>query len=418
MVLKRLAVRRTPLIVTALVVTTGMAFSFFWMQLTQVGFYHGFWLTPGDIWTSYRTAHWVGWGAYGSLYSAASGYHTFPGLAIVLAPIAMLTRALGLSECLPLMIPHPTAWLVLGPFEMVLGCSSLFALDALAERLRVTASRRSLLCVAQGILLWPMIVVFGHPEDAVAIALAVYAVVSVFDRRWARAGWFFAAAIAFQPLVLLMLPIAASRAPLRQSAQLFIRAVSVPVALLVVPFGSNWHDTWASVVEQPTQLAFAHVTPWTALAPRVAAGIVSCGPTRLIALVGSCLLGWSAARRQVNGVWIVWCAALCMGLRFVTESALEGYYIWPALALFLVVASTHSLTRLIRAGVVAVTLTIATSVHFSGTWWIWWGLSVSGLVFVMLSSVPFMERRATRASRDIQLQVVHMQDQWASSAFS
>ena len=417
MLVKVRAVRWAPLIVTALVVTSGMAFSFLWLRLTQVGLYHGFWITPGDIWVSYRTAHWVGWGAYGSLYSGGPGYHTFPGLAIVLTPLAMLTHALGLSECYPYAIPHPTAWLVLGPFELLLGCCSLFALDALAERLGVAASRRSLLCVVQGILLWPTIALFGHPEDAVALALSVYAIISVLDRRWARAGWLFAAAIAFQPLVLLILPVAASRARLRQSAQLAFRALSVPVALLVVPFLSNWHDTWTSVVEQPTELAFAHVTPWTALAPRVAAGVVSCGPTRLIALLGSGLLGWLAARWQVNDVWIVWFAALCLGLRFVTESALEGYYIWPALALFLVVASTHSLTRLFRAGLVAVVLTVATSIHF-GTWWIWWGVAVTGLAFVMLGSVPYTERRATVVQTDWRSISVPRREEMASTTSS
>ncbi len=192
---------------SALVVATGMVFSFLWLPLIQSGFYHGWWITPGDMWVTYRTAHWIGWGAYGSLYSAAPGYHTFPGLAIVLAPLSMLTSALGLSECLPYMIPHPTAWLLLGPVEMLLGCSSLFALDSLARRLGVVGTRRYVLCVMEGVVIWPSLVIYGHPEDAIAIAFAVLAFTRALDRRWTQAGWLFAVAISFQPLGLLVLPV-------------------------------------------------------------------------------------------------------------------------------------------------------------------------------------------------------------------
>ena len=51
-----------------------------------------------------------------------------------------------------------------------------------------------------------MNVFFGHPEDAVAVAFAVYAFVFALNGRFADAGWLFGVALMFQPLVLLMCP--------------------------------------------------------------------------------------------------------------------------------------------------------------------------------------------------------------------
>lgn len=387
MIRGRLTKRGAPLVVTLLVVTSGMAFSFFWLRITQTGLYHGFWLTPGDLWSSYRTAHWVGWGAFGSLYSATGGFLTFPGLAILLSPVAMFTRALGLSECFPYMIPHPTAWLVIGPVEMLFGCTSLFALDSLGSRLGVKTSRRWILCTIQGFALWPILVLWGHPEDAISLALAVYALISVMDRRWTRAGWLFGAAVCFQPLVLLLLPLCIGRVGMRNVSPFLGRSLAPSVALLSLPFLTDWHDTWRAVVTQPTELALAHVTPWTSIAPQVASGIVACGPTRLVAILGSILFGWYAARRRSNDLTLVYFASLCIALRFVSESALEGYYIWPFVALFLVVGSNGSRSKFLVTGSLAIGMTVATARHF-GPWWIWWGVAVLELVMATLISRP------------------------------
>ena len=230
-----------------------MAYSFLWLPLTLHGFYSHFWLTPGDLWSSYRTAHWVGWGAYGSLYSATGTYLTFPGIAILLAPVAVLTHALGMSECFPLMIPHPTAWILLGPIELGLGCSFLSHSMHSRSASGVGGRRRAVTCVIQGVLVWPLLVIWGHPEDAIAVALMAYVVISVLDQRWARAGWLFGAAVAFQPLVLLVLPLCLTRGGTKQLTGFLGRSIGPSIALLAVPFLSDWHDTWDAVVKQPQQ---------------------------------------------------------------------------------------------------------------------------------------------------------------------
>ena len=116
----------------------------------------------------FASAHFIGWGDLGSVYAAGTGLVTFPGILLLLAPVAMLTGALGMTESFPYYLAHPTAWLVLGPYEILISCMALFACDALAQRLgrRVGAPRRS--CASpRASSCGTSSLIWGHPEDAV-----------------------------------------------------------------------------------------------------------------------------------------------------------------------------------------------------------------------------------------------------------
>ena len=111
--------RRWPLVVTLMLVSSTMAYSFFWYPVVH---HSQIWITPGDVWSTFRAAHWVGWGNIGGVYGSDSQLVTFPGIAVLLAPIAMISNGLGLTESLaPVFLDHPTAWLVLGPAIALLG---------------------------------------------------------------------------------------------------------------------------------------------------------------------------------------------------------------------------------------------------------------------------------------------------------
>jgi hypothetical protein len=378
---------KAPLIVTAAVVVTGMLHSFFWETLTQHGLFRDYWWVPGDIWATYRTAHWIGWGAYGSLYSGTGAYLTTPGIALVLAPVAMFTHALGMSESFPYSLMHPAAWLVLGPVEMLLGCSALFGLDALGRTLGVEGRSRWMLCAVEGVLLWQVTVLWGHPEDPVAIAFAAYAIVAALEGKRSRSAWLLGAGIAFQPLVVVVLPLIVGRSGMKKATAVVARAAGPSVAMLIVPFASNFHDTWVAVVEQPTELSFARVTAWTRFAPVIAKGTVSCGPTRVVAVAGACGVGFLVlrGRHRCSPATMVWCAAVCLALRFVMESAEEPYYIWPALALFVLASVSQHRARFRITCLLGVGLTVASYVDYTHTW-MWWGVCVLGLVLMSISS--------------------------------
>jgi hypothetical protein len=94
-------------------------------------------------------------------------------------------------------VSHPQWVLVVAPYALALSCIALFALDALAERLQISRPRRILLCGVEAVALWHMTAWWGHPENALAVALAVYCFIFILDMKLRMAGWFFGAAVAF-----------------------------------------------------------------------------------------------------------------------------------------------------------------------------------------------------------------------------
>lgn len=380
--------RRWPLVATAVTLVAGMGYTLVhtFMPPGHVWRYP-FWTTPSDLWGAYRSAHYVGWGDPGSVYAVGTNLVTFPGILLLLTPIAMLTGALGLTESYPRPVPHPTAWLVLGPWEILLSSTALFAADALAERLGVGRGKRILLCAAEAVALWNVDVVWGHPEDAVAVALALYALRQALDDRWTSAGWLFGASVATQPLTVLVLPILAARAGRDRWAGLAARTAAPSVALLALPLVTHFHDTLHAVVDQPNYPNVDHVTPWTALAPHLAGSghdlVVAGGPGRVVALVLAVALGAVAVRWRGDPARIVWAVALALALRCFTESVMDPYYVWPALAVGLVAAARcRGWGRLAVAAVVSSGITVYGDYRL-GPWWCWWLVMTGGLVVVL-----------------------------------
>ena len=94
-----------------------------------------------------------------------------------------------------------------GPYQIALCCVTLFAADALAEQLGVRFWKRGLLAGASAGILWSVSARWGHPEDAVAVGLLLYAVLAQARARLGLAGWLAGAAVCVQPLVLLAIPV-------------------------------------------------------------------------------------------------------------------------------------------------------------------------------------------------------------------
>src|SRR5271165_2576304 len=90
----RLRRRAWPLAMTFALVVTGMTYSLFWAPVVR---HRSYWIMSFDLWSTFRGAHFVGWGDLGGVYGAGTALVTFPGILIVLAPLAMLTGALGWS---------------------------------------------------------------------------------------------------------------------------------------------------------------------------------------------------------------------------------------------------------------------------------------------------------------------------------
>ncbi|HXW34270.1 MAG TPA: hypothetical protein VEJ87_06800 [Acidimicrobiales bacterium] len=388
-----------PIVATAVTLIAGMSYTLLNNDAGRIDF----WTIPGDIWSTFRSAQYVGWGNYAGIYSVGNGLVTFPGIVLLLTPVAMLSGALGLGESYPFSLPHPTSWLILGPYEILFSSTALFACDSLAERIGVNKGRRFWLCAAEAVVLWNVDVVWGHPEDALALALAVYSLLAAMDGRWRRCGWLFGAAIAVQPLVILMFPVLVAMGGRGEVAGLCLRSALPAAALLALPLSAHFHQTMHAVLDQPNFPLVDHITPWTSLAPSLGGrgkGLaVAAGPGRVFAVLLACAVGFWARRWRSDPAVLVVASATALGLRCLTESVMVSFYLWPPLALGLVACARSGLKRFTCAAVLASFVTVFSDFR-PGPWWLWWLVVTLGLFGVVGMSLPGSRVKAATSEKN------------------
>jgi len=372
----------------AFLVASGMAFGI-WVGPAMFGTHA--WMIPGDIWVTQRAAHIIAWGGEGILYQHSYGYITFPGAAVVLAPVAMLSSALHLSESFPFSLPHPTAWFILGPSEIALGSFVLFPLAAIARRLDVPRARRLVLLALEVAVIWPATVLWGHPEDLVALGFGLYALMRARAGQWKKSAVLMGLAILFQPLAVLLIPLAGAYIPWRKWLSAASVAIAPSILLLATPLIHTFRTTLHNLVDQPTSPTVMHPTPWLALAPVIRPGYtgllgrwrktglgitfvnhsthfsasVAGGPSRLFAIFGAVAIGLFVARRRPSEPVLYWCAALSLSLRCVFESVTVEYYAIPTLAIALVIGANASRVRFALVAISASACTVLSYFHLA-----------------------------------------------------
>jgi hypothetical protein len=349
---------------------------------------------PNDLWGTLVAAQRLLHLDLGGLYTQPTGLVTFPGAAVILVPAVAVADAAGFSLQHPgPHNPQPAVWLVAGPYLIVISAVALLAADALAERLRVSWPKRGFLAVASGVVLWNVSVQWGHPEDAVAVGLLLFAVLALSDGRPGRAAWLTGAAIAVQPLVLLALPIMLVVLEPRRLAGFLARAVAPAVVLLGAAAVANWKATDNAVTRQPNWPAVDHPTPWLPLAPHLAGGAVAGGPARALAILAACGCSLVAGRRlraarhaarwsRATLTELLWWTAVALALRSVFEPVMVAYYLWPGLAVALI-AAARNWPRLIATAVVAAAVSFGSQSSWRSPWG-WWGFMVLGLALTLL----------------------------------
>ena len=398
----RLKSRTWPISATVVLLCLAVAYFFAWGPTVQ---HLPYWDTPGDLWNTYTVTTALVHGHFGAVYAPRTAFFEFPGILVVLAPIAALTNALGMgADVYPAHVfAYPKAFLLLGPYEVLISAFALFACDALAERLGVDWRRRGVLALVEGVVLFNVSVFWGHPEDAVAIGFALYALIAALDGRFTQAGWLLGFAVAVQPLVVVALPILLAIGGRTKALGLIVRGVIPAAVLVIAPLVSDAHATLHALLDQPAYPLSAtnHVTPWTFLAPKLggsgSTSMVGGGPVRIFSLLLACVLGWWSLRLRNRPAMLVWVFALALALRCYTESVMTDYYMWPALAVGLVVAARCSNLRFAIAIVAAVFTTIAAQWHYS--WLPWWLLDAGGITLLLAASWFGSSRRDRRRSR-------------------
>ncbi len=398
----RIGRRRWPLLATAAVIAIGMV-------ATTVGGHPGKlpWALPDDLWGTMAAASRLLHLDLGGLYTPPTRLITLPGAAVILVPVTAIASAAGISLGAP--GPHnihPASWLLAGPYEIALCGLALFAADALAERLGASQLKRAMLAIAGGAVLSSVAVLWGHPEDAVAVGLLLYAILALADARASRSGWLLGAAVAVQPLVLLALPVLImTMRPARVPG--FIARAAIPSVLLVAAAAAaNWSATIHAVTSQPNWPTVDHPTPWESFAPHLSGGAVAAGPFRTIAILAACICAVAAGRRWRAArlaAWdadmlaqVLWWAAVALALRCVFEPVMVAYYLWPVLAVALVAVS-RSWPRLLATSAVAAALTAAAQAGWHGPW-AWWATMTAGLAVTLGCACVRLPSQAKAAS--------------------
>lgn len=397
-----------PLCFMVLLIGTGMAYSLLWEPVV-----HGAsaWVQSGDLWDTFHAAEYVGWGDYGQVYASGGSLVTLPAIVIVLAPVGIVASHLHWSVSFPYFLPHPQAWPLLDGTALLLTGTALFPVDALATQVGVAGRRRWVLLGAVAALLFWMTAMWGHPEDAVALGLTAAAILATLRSQGSRAGWMMGAAIAFQPVVVMAVPVLVAVQPDARRRISFLVQSALPAAvLLILPLTKAYAATVHAIVDQPNFPAVDHKTPWLFLAPVIekahrisgnqssplAVGrhgytavmsqtgeTVSAGPGRSIAIFGAILIGLAVWRRRqgVTDTVLLWAVALAFSLRPAFESVMNPYYFAPGLLFVMLAGSLRGRTRyvLVLGSTAAV---IVYSQHFFSPW-IWWaplmGLTAMGL---------------------------------------
>jgi hypothetical protein len=367
------------------------------------------WPLPLDLWGTMAAAQRLVHLDLGGLYTQPTGLVSFPGAAVILVPVVALMDAAGISVHVPGHDAHPAAWLVGGPYEIAISAVALFAADAIAEHLGASRPKRAVLAAASATVLWSVAVNWGHPEDAVAVGLLMYAILALSQARTARSAWLIGAGIAVQPLVLIALPIILAALAPRRLAGFLARAATPSVVLLAAAAAANWTATIHAVTNQPNWPTVDHPTPWVYLAPRMSHGAVAAGPGRVLAILVACgcaiVVGrrWGAARH--GGAWnretlenVLWWTAVALALRSVFESVMVAYYLWPVLAVALV-AAVRSWPRLVATSVAATAVTFGSQVSWHGPW-SWWTTMIAGLALIL-----FCARLPPRLSQRLSLRL-------------
>jgi hypothetical protein len=409
-VMARIAGRKWPLGFTLVTLVLGLLYMFFWNPVVH---HVGLWAVGGDAWGIWRAAHYVGWGDPGGIYTPANGVVTLPGLPVLLAPLAMLSGKLHLTESvLPFFLPRPTAALLLQPAQLLLGSTVLFGTDALAERLGVSGRRRIWLCAAVMIVAWPVSAAWGHAEDLLALTFALYAVIAAVDGNWKRCGWLFGFGICMQPLVALMVPLFIGNAPSGRRLMLAVRSAAISVFLVGIALVDNAANTYTALVKEPTPPAVNHPTPWVWLAPHLPSlptlsavahkvggrlfpeitgahgptEIVAAGPGRTIYLLLAIALGFYVWRRPQSPMRVLWLADAVLGIRCFFEAVMTPYYLGPPLIFALIVASTHSGRRFWASVIVAFEIMVVAYNRLSP--WAWWLPVVVGMSALLALGYP------------------------------
>lgn len=343
------------------------------------------WYVANDIWPTVLGARYVAAGALPFIYeSGMSG--ALPLLPILLAPVVAFGDAVALSIGHPYPVPYPTMWIVLAPVLAAFLVPYSLVLQFVTADVGGWIRERWFLPV--GLSLGAVVpLVYGHPEDLVALAGVMVAGRLLLSGGSNSAGYAMAAAIASKQWAVLALPALIVAAPRSLRLGFSARAVLPPAALVVITLVADPFNAWRQLIVSPTQAQFGRSAPWVA-----GDSVLGTSVPRMLLFFAALLLPLLMRDRSLGSTLTV--AGLAVLGRALFEPVLHPYYLGPGLVL---VALGLSRARGIQSLIVALVILAWFGVHATGPPW-WAGL-YCGVAVVYLLAVRELRDRRTHDRR-------------------
>lgn len=283
--------------------------------------------TSRDFWVAPAAARYVANGALGFVYESSRHLTALPLYPILLAPLAAVGQALGLSEP---PAPTPTMWFLLAPFTVGLATPLLHQVRGLVRDAAAGGSVLSAQVWTALLVAVPVLVVFGHGEDALALLALLAAVRLAARERWVAAGLALGFAVASKQWALLALPALLARSAPRERAALAAASLALPAALALFVLAVDWPHASRALLHPPNYPGYGHAALWV----HAGAATVATAPFRLGALaLAVALAGRSRGGTSPSRLLAV--LGLTLLARCAFEPVVHVYYLGPGLCLLL-----------------------------------------------------------------------------------
>jgi hypothetical protein len=283
--------------------------------------------TPGDMWVAVDAARYVANGALGFVYESSRYLTALPLYPILLAPLVAVGEALGLSEP-----PAPTAtmYLLLAPVTVGLAAPLLHQVRGLLRDAGAPGPALAVQVWTALLAAAPMLVVWGHGEDALALLALLAAIRLSCRERAVAAGLLLGFAIASKQWAVLALPALLARSPSGERSRLAAASLALPATLALFVLAVDWPHASGALLHPPNYPGYGHAALWV---DSRAATVVTAPFRAGVLIVAVVLAGRASGRTSPSRLLAVLGLTLLVRLAF--EPVVHVYYLAPGLCLLL-----------------------------------------------------------------------------------
>ncbi len=319
---------RASILLTLLAVAAAAAWSM-WLEPLKWGVHQ--WLPPDDAWATLFASHYVANGAIVYIYEAHRAFVATPLFPILLSPVAAAGEQFKLTQNYPFVLPHPSIWPLYVTYAVTISSLPLlYAVRALATAMGVRRGRLPLQVLTTALCVVPVNVVFGHYEDALALALVLLSVRSLHRNRSLQAAFLVGLAVASKQWAILALPIVLVQIPRGRRVRAGFIALAPTGTLLGAALALDWKDAAGAMLRPASLPHLGHAALWV---NAHAHQVVGTGPRSLLFLL-TVGLAW-LVRERADTRRTLAVLGICLGARIFFEPVAYVYYLGPGLTLLL-----------------------------------------------------------------------------------